>query len=71
MVEVVLHLVVLWKTQQVAVLHIHQITRACTSNIHFDLEYNISYLKMTFFIVDLNILLQSDVVNNDKVILWK
>lgn len=47
MVEIVLHLVVLWEAQQIAVLHVHQITRACTPNIHFDLEYNIIHLKRT------------------------
>lgn len=64
MVEIVLHLVVLWKAQQVAVLHIHQITWACTPNIHFDLEYNIPYLKrpQLYNLDSNNILLYSAVV---------
>lgn len=35
-IEIIFHLIVLRQAQQVAVLHVHKIARACTANIHFE-----------------------------------
>ena len=39
MVEVIFHLVIFWKTQQVAMLHIHKIFRLCEKKTYLNTDF--------------------------------
>ena len=55
MVEIVFHLIVLWQTQQITVLHIHQITRlkkykAIVVNIAYSVRCLESRYEVRYFV---------------------